>query len=71
MDNSPTVCQRITLALLEPHKKLTVPQLIRETGVAGRDLLPVLNRMIWGGHVLADGNRVMRKTLVHRVLQND
>jgi hypothetical protein len=35
-----TICQKITLALLPAHKSLTVPQLVRETGVAGRALLP-------------------------------
>jgi hypothetical protein len=64
MEHSPTVCQKITLALLQPHKKLSVPQLIRETGVAGRELLPVLNMMIGRGHVVVDGSRAARKTFL-------
>jgi hypothetical protein len=64
MDHSPTVCQKIILALLRPHKKLTVPQLIRETGVPGDEILPVVNRLIGSGHLVIQGNKVMRLTLV-------
>jgi hypothetical protein len=64
MDNTPTVCQRITLALLRPHKKLTIRQLIRETGVPGDEILPVVNRLIGSGHLVTRGNKVMRLTLV-------
>jgi hypothetical protein len=62
MEHSPTVCQKITLALLQPHKKLSVPQLIRETGVAGWELLPVVNELIRKGHLMRQGYCVMRRT---------
>jgi hypothetical protein len=59
-----TVCQKITQALLEPHRYLTVTELIRETGVPGPCLLPVLNRMVGTGGVIVRGNRVARLTFV-------
>jgi DNA-binding GntR family transcriptional regulator len=64
MDNGSTVCQKITAALLVPHTKLTIPQLARETGVSGGELLPVVNRLIRGGYLEVRGNRVMRKTFL-------
>ena len=67
MDYSLTICQKIMRALLPPHRRLTVSQLIEETGVAGYALLPVLNRMIGSGHVVVTGNRVSRKTFLKAV----
>jgi hypothetical protein len=57
-----TPCQKIVLALLEPRRALTVRELAAETGIAGRDLVPVLNRMIGIGSVVVCGNRVSRLT---------
>jgi DNA-binding GntR family transcriptional regulator len=59
-----TVCQLIDLALLQPGKALTVNELIVETGVSGRALLPVLNRMIGIGVVVVRGNKTARLTFV-------
>ena len=61
MKNS--ICQRIMLSLLAPHRSMTVPELSRETGVAARALLPVLNRLIGSGAVVVRENRVKRLTL--------
>jgi hypothetical protein len=58
-----TVCQKITQALLEPHRHLAVAELARETGVPAPCLLPVLNRMIGMGHLAVQGKRVGRRTL--------
>jgi hypothetical protein len=64
MDYLPTISQRITLALLRPHRKLSIPELVRETGVDRKELLPVLNLMIGRGYVDVLGNRVARKTFL-------
>jgi hypothetical protein len=65
MNDALTICQKIIRALLRPHEKLTIPQLIRETGVRGHEILPVVNRMIASGHLLIRDSGVMRLTMVN------
>jgi len=59
--------QAIIKALLKPHKILTLPQLVREVGVSGDDLLlfaVALGELIDRGQVLVCGDRYIRKTFM-------
>ena len=59
--------QEIMKALLRPYKTLTLPQLVREVGVSGDNLLlfaVALSELIDRKHVLVCGDMYMRFTLM-------
>jgi DNA-binding transcriptional regulator GbsR (MarR family) len=55
-----TVCQLIGQALLYAQRPLSIPELTAMTGISGRDLVPVVNKMLGIGTVVLIGRRVAR-----------